>query len=71
MDITLQSTITCPECGFSREETMSTDACTWYWECPQCNALIRPKQGDCCVYCSYGNVPCPPVQASGKVGCCS
>jgi len=49
---------------------MPTDACTWYWECPQCNALIRPKQGDCCVYCSYGNVPCSPVQESGKGGCC-
>ena len=21
-----------------------------------------PKPGDCCVFCSYATVPCPPVQ---------
>ncbi|MHA2389931.1 MAG: GDCCVxC domain-containing (seleno)protein, partial [Candidatus Hodarchaeales archaeon] len=21
-----------------------------------------PKQGDCCVFCSYGDVKCPPMQ---------
>nr|WP_299019146.1 GDCCVxC domain-containing (seleno)protein [uncultured Tepidimonas sp.] len=30
----------------------------------------RPRPGDCCVYCSYGTSPCPPVQASGRTGCC-
>jgi len=70
MDIRLNSVITCPACGFSREETMPTDACVWYWECPGCKALIRPQPGDCCVYCSYGSVPCPPVQVAGPQGCC-
>ena len=66
----LKSVITCPQCGFSREETMPTDACQFYWECPRCRALIRPKPGDCCVYCSYGTVPCPPVQQAGTASCC-
>jgi hypothetical protein len=66
----LQSLITCPSCGFSRDETMPTDACLFYWECPACRALIRPKAGDCCVYCSYGTEPCPPVQEAGN-GCCN
>jgi len=70
MDIVLKSTMTCPECGFASDETMPTDACVYFWECPGCGALIRPKAGDCCVYCSYGSVPCPPVQASGNEGCC-
>ena len=69
--VTLQSVITCPACGYSAEETMPTDACQFYWECPGCQALIRPKPGDCCVYCSYGTVACPPVQLSGKGSCCS
>ena len=68
--IRLQSPITCPECGFQREETMPTDACQCYWECPSCHCLVRPRRGDCCVYCSFGTVPCPPVQESGKGGCC-
>lgn len=65
-----QSVITCPQCGFSRDETMPMDACLIDWECPKCQALIRPKPGDCCVYCSYGTVPCPPVQQAGRHGCC-
>ena len=67
----IESIITCPDCGFSRTETMPQDACIWYWECPACRALVRPKPGDCCVYCSYGSVPCPPVQAGGPKGCCN
>ena len=69
--VLLQSLITCPACGFTCEETMPTDACQFYWECPACHALIRPKAGDCCVYCSYGSVPCPPVQQASSGGCCN
>lgn len=66
-----ESTVTCPECGFRQTETMPTDQCVWYWQCPNCGALLRPKAGDCCVYCSFGSVPCPPVQLHGKSGCCN
>jgi hypothetical protein len=31
---------------------------------------LKPLAGDCCVFCSYGSVPCPPVQQNGKSGCC-
>ncbi|MDH5245738.1 MAG: hypothetical protein OEW98_04750 [Betaproteobacteria bacterium] len=65
----LQSTITCPQCGASSTETMPTDACQWFFECRACNALLRPRPGDCCVFCSYGTVPCPPRQAGSA--CCS
>ena len=71
MEVTLESTLRCPECGFLSTETMPTDQCLWYWECPGCGVLLRPKVGDCCVYCSYGTVPCPPVQENGKSGCCN
>ncbi len=49
---------------------MPRDRCIWYWECPGCGVLLRPRPGDCCVYCSYGDRPCPPVQLGGKQGCC-
>ena len=70
-DVQLESTLTCPECGFIKSEMMPTDACQWFYECEQCHALLKPKTGDCCVFCSYGTVPCPPIQlyAEGK-GCC-
>ena len=62
MNIVLQSTLTCPECGATKSETMATDACQYFYECTSCGKLLRPKQGDCCVFCSYGSVPCPPIQ---------
>ncbi len=66
----LESTLTCPHCGFAKVETMPTDACQWYYQCTHCHALLRPKTGDCCVFCSFGSVPCPPVQLHGKSCCC-
>jgi hypothetical protein len=69
--VVLRSTLTCPQCGQEREETMPTNACQWYYECQGCRALLRPKPGDCCVFCSYGTVPCPPVQLAGSgTNCC-
>lgn len=66
------STITCPVCGFAKTETMPTDACQWFYECTNCHTILKPKAGDCCVYCSYGTVPCPPIQeARAQSACCS
>jgi hypothetical protein len=59
----LQSVMTCPHCGAAATETMPTDACRFFYQCGGCGATLRPKPGDCCVFCSYGSVPCPPVQA--------
>ncbi|WP_298963979.1 GDCCVxC domain-containing (seleno)protein [uncultured Roseibium sp.] len=68
MTTILKSTLTCPECGHSTEETMPIDACRWFHQCKACKKILKPKTGDCCVYCSYGTVACPPVQESGS--CC-
>jgi hypothetical protein len=58
----LQSIITCPDCGHRETESMPVDACQWFYECKGCGMLLKPAFGDCCVFCSYGSVPCPPVQ---------
>lgn len=58
----LESTLTCPECGHQKEETMPTNACQFFYECENCKVVLKPKKGDCCVYCSYGTVACPPIQ---------
>jgi hypothetical protein len=58
------STITCPLCRHRKTETMPTDACQYFYDCEGCQATLKPKAGDCCVFCSYGDVPCPPVQAA-------
>jgi hypothetical protein len=61
----LESVITCPKCGHRKREIMPTDTCQFFYECAGCNTLLRPKAGDCCVFCSYGSAKCPPMQASG------
>lgn len=68
MEIVLQSVITCPGCGYSAEEEMPSDACIYFYECKGCRKLLRPTAGDCCVFCSFGSVKCPPVQL--EKGCC-
>ncbi|MEJ6397793.1 GDCCVxC domain-containing (seleno)protein [Yoonia sp. 208BN28-4] len=64
-----ESTLTCPSCGHVETETMPTDACQWFYECKACNTLLKPLEGDCCVYCSYATVPCPPIQEGNS--CCA
>lgn len=58
----LQSVIACPKCGFKKEETMPENACTYFYDCQNCHAVLKPKLGDCCVFCSYGTVKCPSIQ---------
>ncbi len=73
--VILDSTITCPRCGHAETETMPTDACQFFYECKSCGILLKPKKDDCCVFCSYGNIPCPPIQEAqfkGQAsGCCN
>lgn len=65
----LHSVITCPHCGHQREETMPTDACLFFYDCTACGSGLKPDIGDCCVFCSYGNVKCPPIQLDAA--CCA
>ena len=67
-DLVLESTVTCPKCGQAEAETMPTNACQWFYDCKGCGALLKPKPGDCCVFCSYGTVDCPPKQTGNA--CC-
>lgn len=66
--VILQSTITCPHCGLQKEETMPTDACQYFYACTGCGTVLKPKPGDCCVFCTYGTVKCPPIQMNKS--CC-
>ncbi len=61
--------LTCPECGTAQEAEMPTDSCQFFYECVSCHAVLRPKEGDCCVFCSYAETPCPPKQEEGGKCC--
>ena len=61
-----KSSLTCPECGFVQRLEMPTSSCYIFHQCSNCKATLKPKPGDCCVFCSYGDIPCPPIQLSAK-----
>src|SRR5512146_288913 len=67
-EVVLVSRLTCPVCGHVEVVTMPADACMWLYECKGCKALMRARAGDCCVFCSYGSVPCPSVQEQQACG---
>ncbi len=50
--------ITCPSCGLAAVETMPTTTCVHFYECRACGAIMKPKSGDCCVFCSYSDQKC-------------
>lgn len=64
----LTSEISCPYCSHKKKEQMPTDACQFFYQCENCKQILKPKEGDCCVFCSYGNVACPPIQEGSN--CC-
>jgi len=69
MAVALPSVIIWPECAASASEEMPMDACIFFYECKECRKLLRPVAGDCCVFCSFGSIKCPPVQFEKR--CCA
>jgi rubredoxin len=64
--VRLESTVQCPKCGFRSTEQMPTDYCLVRYECRDCGYIMTPKKGTCCIFCSYGDVKCPPMQLSSS-----
>ena len=60
--IEFASTIMCPACGHRERETMYEGVCQYFYKCKGCGKLVKPLRGDCCVFCSFGDVPCPQTQ---------
>jgi hypothetical protein len=60
----VKAEITCPVCGHVRTETIPNDKCVFFYECSGCGAILRPKPGDCCVFCSFADQGCMFAQRS-------
>jgi hypothetical protein len=72
MNVEQWSVLRCPHCGHAKRERMPSDACQFFYDCKNCQAVLRPLPADCCVFCSFGTVKCPPMQmhaASDACGC--
>ena len=66
MEIVTKTRLTCPECGYMQEMEMPVDSCQFFHKCVHCGSILRPKPGDCCVFCSYADHPCPPKQRADR-----
>lgn len=67
MEITTRTNLTCPHCGFVEELDIPQDFWLVFHTCPSCSTQIRPKSGDCCVFCSYGDHHCTDKQKQAQV----
>ena len=56
------SALTCPKCGFTETLKMPIDQCVVLHKCSNCETILRPEKDDCCVFCSFGDIPCPSKQ---------
>lgn len=68
MAVKTEAVLTCPKCKVEHKEEMPTDACQHFYKCSNCGELLKPKKGDCCVFCSYADIKCPPEQMKSVSG---
>jgi hypothetical protein len=68
-EIIITTVICCPVCKFKSELRMIPNESKVFHFCEECGAKLKPRPGDCCVYKSFGTVPCVSVQ-EGKAGGC-
>ncbi|MEA9602543.1 GDCCVxC domain-containing (seleno)protein [Polynucleobacter sp. MG-28-Ekke-A2] len=52
-----QSIVTCPHCQAS-ELINAEEGAQHLYRCRSCSAILKPKSGDCCILCSFGNRDC-------------
>lgn len=68
----LLATLTCPNpiCRHQQQALMPTTFCQLAYTCEACSLTHVHKSGDCCVFCSYADKPCPSMQ-EGETSCSS
>jgi hypothetical protein len=60
--IETKANLTCPMCSNTYEVEMPNNYCQIRFQCVKCGKNIIPKKHDCCIFCSYADRNCPPMQ---------
>ena len=68
MQVVKKTKIKCPNCGHEETVEMPEYVCVRIYKCPQCEEVFKPKEGDCCVFCSYAEDDCPSKQQDKDCG---
>ncbi|PIQ76181.1 hypothetical protein COU78_01330 [Candidatus Peregrinibacteria bacterium CG10_big_fil_rev_8_21_14_0_10_49_24] len=56
------ATIRCPKCEKNSEAEIPVGQCQYFYVCPHCSERLKAQGEDCCVFCSYADVPCLTAQ---------
>ncbi|MHA2620929.1 MAG: GDCCVxC domain-containing (seleno)protein [bacterium JZ-2024 1] len=62
LEVKTTAVLTCPICRTAQKVKMPTNACQYSYSCVRCGALLKAKPGECCVFCSWADTPCPSRQ---------
>ncbi|WP_370622950.1 GDCCVxC domain-containing (seleno)protein [Polynucleobacter sp. MWH-Berg-3C6] len=57
-----QSTITCPYCRASESLEIPIGSSQHLYRCRACSSILKPKSGDCCIFCSFGDLDCSSAE---------
>ncbi len=52
------SVVTCPHCQAFELVEIPTGFSQHLYRCPSCLVILKPKSGDCCIFCSFGSHDC-------------
>ena len=56
--INLESIVTCPHCQASELINLEGGVSYHLYRCQSCSVILKPKSGDCCILCSFGDRDC-------------
>lgn len=66
----LESILTCPYCNDEQPEELIENISPVNFRCKTCKEIVKISEGQCCIYCEYGDYPCLNAQVIGSA-CCS
>lgn len=64
--ISYTSSVICPVCGSMEQRGMPIESPLRIYQCPKCKSWLSPKQGDHCIFDSYGSLPCAAIQIKAR-----
>ncbi|OWF65799.1 hypothetical protein B6A14_08535 [Polynucleobacter hirudinilacicola] len=56
------STITCPYCQATETLEIPRGSSQHLYRCRACACILKPKSGDCCIFCSFGDLDCSSAE---------
>ncbi|MEI6183494.1 MAG: GDCCVxC domain-containing (seleno)protein [Polynucleobacter sp.] len=57
-----RSTITCPHCEATEALEIPRGTSQHLYRCRACSNILKPKSGDCCIFCSFGDLDCSSAE---------